>query len=337
MKIQVSVVVNNSVTSAAYLQLNGFEVQDIAFAWVIAGLATFTGLGFSSPGIFALYFFDPASPETGTTLHSASIVSDWFVCTSQPSGLRIASHPSSVVMEQTAVTCAGKGLARLPTIKIDVIDEIGHLVDAESDVVVGVRLLLSFESGDPALSAQQLHQTLSGSLFARTAAGTATFTDLMIDTPHAATVLLFSAPQLQQAISDPFSVLGPTRLALLLPPSRAVSGRLLGVQPVLGLVDATNSTASFLPAGLRARARIAEGTGAWAGQLLGTVEVGWEEEAGVAGNALRAVARFTDLAILGPYDGYQLTFATDSSCLAWEIEPVTSPTFEVAVAAATTT
>lgn len=246
-----------------------------------AGLASFSNLAISGTGQHVLSF--TAAGLTGA--QSAAFI--------------VAAAPATqlVVTQQPAGASSGLAFTQQPAVQ---------LADAQGQPVAqaGVTVTASVSSG-----AGQLSGTFAVST---EAAGTATFTDLVITGtgPH---VLTFSATGLTAVQSAAFNVTAQaaTRLLVTQQPAGAVSGVPFTQQPVIQLADAQG--AAVPQSGVLVTAAIAGGPGSLSGSIA------------VATDA-NGSATFSGLTITGP-GTHVLEFTTSSLA-------VQSASFSVATAPA---
>jgi hypothetical protein len=256
----------------------------------------------------------------------ACVLSAAIECTLEPMALKIASAPLTAIMQlrdDKIGGCSDSALASVGRVVVEVVDSGGRLVDGIDGPIIAATL----QPSAPASLG------LCGVLQVRASGGRAVFDDLYARWPAANCALAFSAPNLATAISAPLIVLGPTQVCLLRWPAAAVSGQSLSPNIVAGLCNSANGTSDWAPAGLLAEASIREGTGGWGGMLTGSLKVNWKWDL-LAG---RPLAIFTDLAVKGPFAGYQIVIRAqpivsldNAGATLWEIEPAVSPPFDVA-------
>ena len=319
---------------------------------IINGMASFLSLAVSIPVPKVNFVFSAPSLSVGT------VTSEPFAITLLPQNLNL-SVTGGIIRQDTLA-------ATLPPIEIQIVDSNGWVVEAEETSIVQVRVALPSISGVPVLAhlvgTTSLRCVKGRVLFtdlridrpydAHTLEFVVPALPMLVTSPFAvygASHLLLVQPDFANST---FSAANGGKQG------SAKSGHVLSVQPSLLLADSHlclgscaigqrpsefqsvlqssyNVTAYALrlfPAA-HVTARVKLGTGSRNGKLIGNTQASLAplkepqtEVGGGIGAQLLAFV-FTDLAVVGPYEGYVLEF--ECSGLAWPVALAESIPFEV--------
>ena len=250
----------SEVTVALASSVTGATLSGTTTVHAVNGVATFDDLSIDKPGAgYALI----ASAGGLTSATSAT-----FVIVG-PSQLAFTVSPGT----------ASVGIAMTPAVEVVIRDPLGHTVTSATGAV-------TLTLGGNASGA-----TLSGTTTVTAVNGVARFSDLSIDRPGAYTITATSG-DLTSATSQLFTILGPARLAFVVPPSAANAGAVIAPPVQVVIQDAQGHTVTSATNAVT----VALASNVPPGSLYGTLTV----------HAVNGVATFADLSIDNPGNAYRL-------------------------------
>lgn len=245
-----------------------------ALAPILGGVAVFTDLAIIGQGLHRMKFSTSAL-ETDTTPYF-NVSGDVFAI--------------DTTMQPVAVF-AGLQLATQPRVRIT--DDMAITVDADFTTVVNAELV---STSNPRRA------VLLGDISVRCCWGQCLFTDLGVSKAGEAYVISFWAPGLVSVVSEPFEVLGPSRIAVSVNPEGGLTTQLLETQPIVRITDERGTLMTecqeqscHMDSGAVVTAVIKDGTG---GLPLAYLQ-GNQTAVVVDG-----IANFTDLSVFGAGRGF---------------------------------
>jgi hypothetical protein len=253
---------DNGRTITAAVYSGGGSLSGTVTAVTVNGLATYTNLALSNPGVITLVF----STAGLTSVVSAPVVVVESGPPSVPTSLSVKVQPS-------LLNTAGVAFATQPV--ISVLDQFDFPMTNQSGVVTAALLN---DSG-----------VLKGTLTANLVKGVATFTNLAY-TNATDISIQFTSGVLNSATSQVITITPApaSRLVFDVEPDLAGIGREFGVQPVVSTEDAFgNTSVSGLGASLDVIMTLSSGTGSLSGTTV--LDIGTNDGNGVV--------MFTDLSI----------------------------------------